>query len=150
MSTARWWESLHDIVLFSLLVCILAFTPRDFSPRLLHLCSGLSHKTGIEGPVKKLLLNKPDSEAKVWWHANQYFTTSATGWWSTEEGWQGAPNTVSDLDRKGSQGNPVSGCILVTVALHAVNIVGQITSQLAWSHFWFSTQSTFTTAFAAV
>lgn len=28
-------------------------------------------------------------------------------------------------DRKGSRGNPLSGCIFVTLALHAINIAGQ-------------------------
>lgn len=36
-------------------------------------------------------------------HANQYFTSSTTGWWSMGTGWWGAANTVSDLDRKRSQ-----------------------------------------------
>lgn len=40
-------------------------------------------------------------------HANQYFTSSATGWWSTGTGGRGATNTVIDLDQKRSGGGPV-------------------------------------------
>lgn len=43
-------------------------TLRDFSPLFLHLCSGYCHKLGIKGPLKRVLLNELDSNAKAWWY----------------------------------------------------------------------------------
>lgn len=40
-------------------------------------------------------------------HVNQYFTSSATDWWSMGTERQGAANTVIDLDHKRSGGVPV-------------------------------------------
>lgn len=43
-------------------------------------------------------------------HANQYLTSSATGWWKMGTGWRGAANTVIDLVEEVQSG--LSGCIL--------------------------------------
>lgn len=40
-------------------------------------------------------------------HANQYFTSSATGWWGMGAGCRGVADTVTELDRKRSQEDPV-------------------------------------------
>lgn len=48
-------------------------------------------------------------------HPNQYFTSSATGWWSMGTEWRGAADTVIDLDRKTRTGGLVlglCGCML--------------------------------------
>lgn len=39
-------------------------------------------------------------------HANQYFTSSATAWWSAGTEGRGAANTVIDSDRERSGGGP--------------------------------------------
>lgn len=39
-------------------------------------------------------------------HANQYFTSSDSGWWRKGTGWQGAAYTAIDLDGRISQAGP--------------------------------------------
>lgn len=62
-------------------------------------------------------------------HANQYFTSSATAWWSKGTEGRGAANTVIDSDRESRGGGPAR--VLLLHLAPELGVVGVIKSQEA-------------------